>query len=480
MQGRGIETTREGAAAGRLCQVIGSGESCDGIQQDDDVLAVLHEALRALDDHFRDALVVLGQFVKGGIDDFHVGACDGFLNICHFLRALVDQQNDQVALGIVELDRPCNFLQQGGFTGLGRRYDHTALALSDGAHEIHDAHGDAGPGLLQTDLFVREDGRHLLKRNAFGCFVGGQAVDGFHIQECAEFLTLGLDSNIAFDDIAGLQTEAADLAGCDVDVVIAWQIVGAADKSVAIRKNFKNAVGHLAAVQLTGRLLGRLLILLVLLILRLAGLFLGSALLILSCCALLRRCFLRRLSGLRCCCLGCRCRLRRLRRCLRLRVFRMFLFGGLGLFLAATCGALLLRRLVRFCLCRSRLSGLFYGLLGGLLSALGRFSCLFLRLFPLGSSFLYCGSFFCRSFFCRSFFIRSFCFRCFHFRCFRCRSRFSGFLDAVLFKHGVNERSFLKRGRAAHASCFCNSLQIRECKRLILFSRHKNPHIKCK
>ena len=61
------------------------------------------------------------------------------LHVGDFLGPLVDQQHDEVALGVIGRDRLCDILQQYGLTGTRRRNDHGALAFAERRHEIHDA-----------------------------------------------------------------------------------------------------------------------------------------------------------------------------------------------------------------------------------------------------------------------------------------------------------------------------------------------------
>src|SRR5690606_32391228 len=55
------------------------------------------------------------------------------------LRTLVDQQNDQVHLGMIRGDGARDVLQQHRLTGLRRRDDEAALAFADRRDEIDDA-----------------------------------------------------------------------------------------------------------------------------------------------------------------------------------------------------------------------------------------------------------------------------------------------------------------------------------------------------
>jgi hypothetical protein len=57
-----------------------------------------------------------------------------------FLGALVDQEDDDLDLGMVLRQRDRDFLQQRGLAGLGRRGDQAALALADRRDQLERAH----------------------------------------------------------------------------------------------------------------------------------------------------------------------------------------------------------------------------------------------------------------------------------------------------------------------------------------------------
>ena len=61
------------------------------------------------------------------------------LHVGDLLGPLVDEQHDQVHLGVVDLDRPRDLLQHGRLAGLGRRDDEAALALADRRDQVDDA-----------------------------------------------------------------------------------------------------------------------------------------------------------------------------------------------------------------------------------------------------------------------------------------------------------------------------------------------------
>ena len=83
------------------------------------------------------------------------------------------------------------------------------------------------------------------------------AVDDFDLEQREVALALLRRPDLAHDRVAGAQVEPLDLAGRDVDVVGAVQIipVGAAEESVAFRQNFEHALATEHRVGVEQRLL---------------------------------------------------------------------------------------------------------------------------------------------------------------------------------------------------------------------------------
>ena len=72
--------------------VVGAREAGDRVEQDDDVVLVLDEALGLLDHHLGDLHVARGRLVEGRADDL---ALDRALHVGDFFGPLVDEQHDE-------------------------------------------------------------------------------------------------------------------------------------------------------------------------------------------------------------------------------------------------------------------------------------------------------------------------------------------------------------------------------------------------
>ena len=139
LQGVGVQAAGEDLAAGRHHGVVGPGQAGDGIQQDDHVPLVLHQALGLFHDHFGHLDVALGRLVEGGTDHFGL---DAALHVRHFLGPLVDEQHDEDDLRVVLGDAVGDVLEEHGLAGAGGGDDQAALAHADRRHQVHDPGGE--------------------------------------------------------------------------------------------------------------------------------------------------------------------------------------------------------------------------------------------------------------------------------------------------------------------------------------------------
>ena len=244
LQGVGVHAAREHLARGRDYGVVGAGETRDGVEEDDDVALAFGKALGLLDDHFGHLDVTGGGFVEGGGDDLGL---DGALHFGHFLGTFVDEEDEESDVGVVGDDRVGDVLHQDRLAGLRRSDDQGALALADRGDHVDDAAREvlvAAHVALEHEMLVREERRQVLEQHAVLDALGRQAVDGVDAHECeVAFAVLGR-ADLAFDRVAGVKIEAADLGGRDVDVVRARKIgaVGAAKEAEAVGKHFERAV----------------------------------------------------------------------------------------------------------------------------------------------------------------------------------------------------------------------------------------------
>ena len=114
---------------------------------------------------------------------------------------------------------------QHGLAGARRSDDEAALALADGAEQVHDAAADALAHGLHLDALLRVERREVVEEDLVAGLFGRLEVDGFDLDQREVLLALVRRAHVAGDGVAGLEVELADLRGRDVDVVGAGQVV---------------------------------------------------------------------------------------------------------------------------------------------------------------------------------------------------------------------------------------------------------------
>ena len=194
-------------------------------EQDDDVAAMLDEALRLLDHHLRDLDVARRRLVEGR---GHHLALDRALHVRDFLRPLVDQENDQVALGVIGGDGVGDVLQQHRLAGARWRHDQRTLALADRRDDVDDPRRQILLGdvlVLHPQPLVGIERREVVEVDLVAGLFGVFEIDGAHLQKSEVALALLRAADFALDGIAGTQAEAADLGGRNINVVGAGEVV---------------------------------------------------------------------------------------------------------------------------------------------------------------------------------------------------------------------------------------------------------------
>src|SRR5690606_36321291 len=214
------------------------------IEQDHHVLLVLDQALGLLDHHLRDLHVARGRLVESRRDDL---ALHGALHLGDLLGPLVDQQHDQVHLGVIPGDRSRDVLQQHRLAGLRRRNDQAALALADRRDEVDDARGEVlgrAVAALELQPLGRMQRRQILEQHLVARVLGRIEIDLADLQQREIALAFLRRTNQAGDRVAGTQIEAANLTRADVDVVRTGEIgaVGRAQEAEAVLQDLEHAV----------------------------------------------------------------------------------------------------------------------------------------------------------------------------------------------------------------------------------------------
>ena len=244
LQGVGVHTAGEHLAGSRLDGVVGAGQAGDGVQEDHDVVAAFHQAAGLVQDHVGHLDVALGGFVERRGDNLRL---DAALHVGHFLRALVDQEDDLINLGVIVCDGIGYGLEEHGLTGLGLGDDKAALSLADRGEHIHDA---AGRILFKAvaekvEFLRREEGSEEIERNAVPDEFRRAAVDVLDLDQREILVAFARRTDFTGDGIAVLQGVLLDLLLGNVDVVRGVQVivVRGTEETVAVRHDFQHARG---------------------------------------------------------------------------------------------------------------------------------------------------------------------------------------------------------------------------------------------
>jgi len=188
----------------------------------------------------------VAALVEGRGDNF---AGHRALHFRHFLGALVDEQHEQNDVGVVLLDRMRDVLKHDRLTGLRRRHEQAPLALADGGDHIDDAARDvflAAHFALEQKRLVRVERREVLEHDLMFRGLGRLAIDLVDLDQREIAFAVLRRAHFAFDRVAGVQIEAPDLRGADVDVVRACEVghFWRTQKAEAIGQHFERAVAE--------------------------------------------------------------------------------------------------------------------------------------------------------------------------------------------------------------------------------------------
>src|SRR5664280_2157756 len=241
----GVDTTGQDPTARRGGEVVGTAQSGDRVEQDDDVVAHLDQALCSLDGQLGNRRVVGGRPVEGRGDDLTL---DRPLHVGDFLGTLVDQDHHEVGLRVVGRDGVGDRLQDESLARLGRADDQTALTLADRSDEVDQtSRQDVRLG-LQTQSLLRVERGELVEVDTAQGLVGRQAVDGIQAHQRVELLA-GRDllALAQCPDGTGDRVPLAKVvllhdAQRHVDVVLTGQIAAGSKEGVVV-EYLENA-GH--------------------------------------------------------------------------------------------------------------------------------------------------------------------------------------------------------------------------------------------
>jgi len=171
------------------------------------------------------------------------------LHLGDFLRALVDQQHDQNHVRMIGRDGVGHVLQHHGLARLRTRHQQAALALADRRDDVDQAPGDvlvATHVPLQHERLVGEKRREVLEQDPVLGRIRSLPVDLVNLDQREVALAVLGRAHFTLDRVAGVQREAANLRGRNVDVVGAGEVgrLGRAQKAESVRQHLQGSVAE--------------------------------------------------------------------------------------------------------------------------------------------------------------------------------------------------------------------------------------------
>ena len=253
VQRGGVDAARQDLAARRHREVVGAREPGERVEDDHDVLLGLGEPLRALEHELGDLDVLVRRLVERRVDD--LGGGDRPLPVGDLLGPLVDEQHDQVHLGVRRDDAVRDLLEDGRLARLRRRDDHAALALADRRHHVDDALGHGGGAGLEPEPLVGEQRRELVEVRPVLGHLGIEAVHRLDVEQRDVLLVVAGPPDLAGHHVALAQRGLAHLRDRDVDVLGSRHVARRAQEAVAVGQQVEDARERRCVGDLLGTLL---------------------------------------------------------------------------------------------------------------------------------------------------------------------------------------------------------------------------------
>src|SRR6188508_3152693 len=140
-----------------------------------------------------------------------------------------------------------NVLQQHGLAGARRRDDQRALALAYRRYDINDPGGEILFGrilVFHPEALVGIERGQVVEIDLVARLLGVLEIDRIDLEQGEITLSFFRRANMAFDCVAGAQTETTDLAWRNVDIVWSGQVIRfrRAQESEPVREYLDNAL----------------------------------------------------------------------------------------------------------------------------------------------------------------------------------------------------------------------------------------------
>ncbi len=182
------------------------------------MFAEFDHALGAGDHEIGDLGVAFRGFIEGGGKHRKV---DGFLEVGDFFWAFVEEEDDELDVRVVGLDRFGDLFEQDGFTAARWSDDEAALASAEWSDEVDDANAKVFRAFaFEVDAGVWKHGCEFIEILRFHPFGGGDAFDFEDLGGGEVFVALDGLADFDFEELAVAEFGVVEDGAADVDVVL--------------------------------------------------------------------------------------------------------------------------------------------------------------------------------------------------------------------------------------------------------------------
>ena len=235
-----IHTPGEHLAGSRLNGIVGTRQTRDGVEHDDDVVATFYHTFRLVEHNLGDLDVAFCRLIESRSDDFGIDAAS---HIGNFLGTFVNQQDNHIDLRMVRRDSIRYILEQNRLTGFRRSHDQTTLSLAYRREKIHEADSSSivhlcGTTFTKHELLVGEERGKMFEGDAVADFLRRATVNPVHLNQREILLALFRGTNGTLHNISGLESEELYLRLGDVNIIGRRKVVVVRGTEEAV------AVGH--------------------------------------------------------------------------------------------------------------------------------------------------------------------------------------------------------------------------------------------
>ena len=252
LQGVGVDTTGQDLARVWYFGIPSARQAGDRIEEDHHFVAIFHHAFGLLDHHFRDLNMAARRFIKRTADDFAIRTLDLPFHFRHFFRPLVDQQHDHIGFRMIVQDGLGQLLQQDRLTRTRRRHDQGSLSHADRGHQVDNTRAELLGLRRQSEATFGVERCQIVEEYLLCEDVRILTADRFDAEQGEVAFVFFRGANLARDRGTRPQPEPSNLAGRDVDIVGAGEvvIVGTAQEAETIGQDFQRPFAEHQAVHL--------------------------------------------------------------------------------------------------------------------------------------------------------------------------------------------------------------------------------------